>query len=146
MGDTTHCETMPVRQAVDLTSIAQSNRYDCPAGILYAEGPQKRRPQNKNHPTGGFLMFKVQIRKKLSSRGPPPRTTRFSFLVIPVLDTGPQVIKLVANATQIPAAQWIPACAGMTIKKKSKEKHVIPWPGPRENVSFRGWMQTTGPR
>ena len=54
-GDTTHCETMPVRQAVDLTSIAQSNRYDCPAGILYAEGPQERRPQNKKPPSGWFL-------------------------------------------------------------------------------------------
>ena len=39
--------------------------------------------------------------------------------VIPRLDRGTQVIKLVANATQIPAVQWIPACAGMTTKKET---------------------------
>ena len=48
-----------------------------------------------------------------------------------MLDTGPQVIKLVANATQIPAAQWIPACAGMTIKKEKQWKNCHPVAGPR---------------
>ena len=40
-------------------------------------------------------------------------------------------------ATQIPAGQWIPACAGMTIKKNLKTKEL-------KNLSSRGL--TTGPR
>ena len=46
-------------------------------------------------------------------------------------DHGTQVIKLVAYATQIPAVQWIPTCAGMTIKKNLKIKEL-------KNLSSRG--------
>ncbi len=50
-------------------------------------------------------------RKKRISSGPGP-ARRVAWVDA---DHGTQVIKLVANATQIPAVQWIPACAGMTI-------------------------------
>ncbi len=80
---------------------------------------------------------KRNVREKPVIPRPGPRATRFSFLVIPWLDHGTQVIKLVANATQIPAAQWIPACAGMTIEKNIKIKKL-------KNLSSR--CLTPGPR
>ena len=63
----------------------------------------------------------------MSSWGPGP-ARRVAWVDA---DHGTQVIKLVANATQIPAVQWIPACAGMTIEKNHKIKEL-------KNLSSRG--------
>ena len=50
-----------------------------------------------------------------------PRKRQFSRVDA---DRRIQVIYVVANATQMPAGQWIPACAGMTIEKNLKTKEL----------------------
>ena len=67
----------------------------------------------------------------MSSWGPGP-ARRVAWVDA---DHGTQVNNVVVNATQMPAAQWIPACAGMTIEKNlriKKLKNLSSWgPGTR---------------